>query len=291
MRSVTENDVAAMFSELEAFTQCTIQVESVVQPDTNKSNYVDNPTLNCWVRYTANMVQHKNWWFLYKPALRLLRRYQQANDTEKIMQYEDLLTRIRNHCQQYLERFIGMVCNELFHPFHWCWPGIMQPLHHIVILFREMDRLHRGTPSATLSSEIATIRQTIDEALALSEAHGGLIPFTKGEFMHRPLTEGGREAWELIRDIHARMWRDLGLDPYVLPTRQEVAENAMARYRLFEPKAPQIPVRQTPDTSMSIEDRRLSFVGDLELSAWMGDIRALDVPNLDVDELDALFES
>lgn len=289
---MTESDVAEMVSEVEIFTLRTVEVKSVVQPDTNRSYYGDNPALNCWVRYIADMLQHKNWWFLYKPALQLLERYQRSSDTDKILEYEELLRRIRDNCRQYLEGFIGMVCNENFRLFHWCWPGIMQPMHHIIILFREIERIYRSAPSApALSPDISAIRHTIDEALALADDDCGMIPYTEGELMQRPLTEGGQEAWTLIRHIRERLWGDLSLDPHILPTRQAVVENAMARYRLFEPNAPPIPARQSADASASTQERRVSFTGDTELTTLLGEFRGLEVPNLDVDELDALFES
>ncbi|KAJ5144423.1 hypothetical protein N7526_001931 [Penicillium atrosanguineum] len=57
---------------------------------------------------------------------------------------------------------------------------------------------------------------------------GGGVNSTDGrtDARRRPLIEGGREAWDLIRKLRGTVYVKLGLDPDILPTREQVTDLA-----------------------------------------------------------------
>ena len=88
-----------------------------------------------------------------------------------------------------------------------------------MILIKEIDK----EPE---SQDAEESRNIVDEALALCSPAGGLIGIDDDEMAARPLTEGGREAWELIRRLRSQAWQKCGVDPDVLYTREQVTERA-----------------------------------------------------------------
>ncbi len=69
-----------------------------------------------------------------------------------------------------------------------------------------------------LSAEAPRSRALIDEIFALSGPDGGITHGEDGVFVQRPLREGGREAWDMLRRLRQKAWQKAGLDPDVLWT-------------------------------------------------------------------------
>ena len=77
----------------------------------------------------------------------------------------------------------------------------------------------------------AETRSLIDETLALCAPNGGVVGHHRdSDLMSRPLTEGGQEAWDLVKTVRARAWRKAGLDPDILPMREQVVSKAADRF-------------------------------------------------------------
>lgn len=126
---------------------------------------------------------------------------------------------VLEHCRTFLNKYICLSCLDDFQRYHWAWPGNHQPLQAIVVLVKEIERQPQGT--ATLA-----FCQVVDEVLALCQPHGGVSGMQDNGIMARPLSDGGDEAWVLIRRLRSKAWLKAGLDPDTLLTREEVIANA-----------------------------------------------------------------
>lgn len=80
--------------------------------------------------------------------------------------------------------------------------------------------------------EAPASRSIIDQAMALCGPDGGMSGTHDGKIMPRPLTEGGKEAWGLIKRLRSRAWIKAGLDPDIVTMREEAAEQAHEQYQL-----------------------------------------------------------
>jgi hypothetical protein len=113
---------------------------------------------------------------------------------------------------------------KTFSNFQWCWPGNHQPLHALVVLLQQVAQ-NPSTP------DTAALCSLIDQTMSLCGTGGGVISAgdSDAQIRRRPLTEGGREAWTLIRKLRAKAFTESGLDPDILPTREEVVELSQRR--------------------------------------------------------------
>lgn len=68
------------------------------------------------------------------------------------------------------------------------------------------------------SVEAPRSRAFIDQIFALSGPDGGIVHGEDGVSVQRPLREGGREAWDMLRRLRQKAWQKAGLDPDVLWT-------------------------------------------------------------------------
>lgn len=68
------------------------------------------------------------------------------------------------------------------------------------------------------SAEAPRSRAFIDQIFALSGPDGGIVHGEDGVSVQRPLREGGREAWDMLRRLRQKAWQKAGLDPDVLWT-------------------------------------------------------------------------
>ena len=84
-----------------------------------------------------------------------------------------------------------------------------------MMLLKEFER-NPHSPEAEIS------RNVIDQTMALCSPDGGITGSDGWNITPRPLTEGGAEAWDLIRRLRARVWAKAGLDPDIILTRDEV---------------------------------------------------------------------
>ena len=88
-----------------------------------------------------------------------------------------------------------------------------QPMHAAMIML--VDLYERPT-----SVEAPRSRAFIDKIFAMSGPDGGIVSGEDGVTVQRPLREGGREAWDLLRKLREKAWRKAGLDPNVLWTEE-----------------------------------------------------------------------
>lgn len=85
--------------------------------------------------------------------------------------------------------------------------------------------IHPTSPEAPKS------RAFIDRIFSLSGPDGGVVGGEDGVSTARPLKDGGREAWDMMRRLREKAWLKVGLDPGVLWTEQAQAQ-AQARARV-----------------------------------------------------------
>jgi hypothetical protein len=71
------------------------------------------------------------------------------------------------------------------------------------------------------SPEAPKSRAFIDRILALSGPDGGVVGGEDGVSTQRPLKDGGREAWDMIRRLRQKAWQKAGLNPQMLWTEKD----------------------------------------------------------------------
>ncbi|KAL3467961.1 fungal-specific transcription factor domain-containing protein [Aspergillus heterothallicus] len=117
------------------------------------------------------------------------------------------------HCHGFMEKFISLATDPDFQPFHWSWPGNHQPMHATMIML--IDLYERP-----YSPEASKSRAFIDKIFSLTGPDGGVVGGEDGISTQRPLKDGGREAWDMIRRLRHKAWQKAGLDPQKLWTEQ-----------------------------------------------------------------------
>ncbi|KAJ5921822.1 hypothetical protein N7516_009525 [Penicillium verrucosum] len=125
------------------------------------------------------------------------------------------------HCHGFMEKFIQLATDPDFQPFHWSWPGNHQPMHATMIML--IDLYERP-----YSPEASRSRAFIDSILALSGPDGGVVGGEDGVSTQRPLKDGGREAWDMIRRLRQKAWQKAGLNPRILWTEQDQIQAGVA---------------------------------------------------------------
>ena len=118
------------------------------------------------------------------------------------------------HCHGFMRKFISLATDPAFQPFQWSWPGNHQPMHAAMIML--VDLYERPT-----STEAPRSRALIDKIFSLSGPDGGIVSGEDGVTVQRPLREGGREAWDMLRRLRDKAWQRAGLDPNVLWTEDD----------------------------------------------------------------------
>lgn len=79
------------------------------------------------------------------------------------------------------------------------------------------------------SPEAPRSRAFIDQVFSLSGPDGGVVGGEDGVSVQRPLREGGREAWMMLRRLREKAWQKAGLDPAMLWTEQDQIEAGIAK--------------------------------------------------------------
>lgn len=125
------------------------------------------------------------------------------------------------HCHGFMAKFIQLATVPDFQPFHWSWPGNHQPMHAAMIML--IDLYERP-----YSPEASKSRAFIDRILALSGPDGGVVGGEDGVSSQRPLKDGGREAWDMIRRLRQKAWQKAGLNPQMLWTEQDQIQAGVA---------------------------------------------------------------
>ncbi|CAG8895101.1 unnamed protein product [Penicillium egyptiacum] len=116
------------------------------------------------------------------------------------------------HCHGFMDKFIQLATDPDFQPFHWSWPGIM-----LIDLYER-----------PYSPEASRSRAFIDRILALSGPDGGVVGGEDGVSTQRPLKDGGREAWDMIRRLRQKAWQKAGLNPRMLWTEKDQIQAGVA---------------------------------------------------------------
>lgn len=121
------------------------------------------------------------------------------------------------------------------------------------------------------SPEASRSRAFIDRILALSGPDGGVVGGEDGISTQRPLKDGGREAWDMIRRLRQKAWQKAGLNPQMLWTEQDQlqlgiaspAGDARSSHGPFYPKTSSVPGSPGPSTAVPLRppaapDRQLA---------------------------------
>ncbi|RAL05507.1 putative C6 transcription factor [Aspergillus ibericus CBS 121593] len=117
------------------------------------------------------------------------------------------------HCHGFMEKFVSLATDPDFQPFQWSWPGNHQPMHATMIML--IDLYERP-----YSPEAPKSRAYIDKIFSMTGPDGGVVGGEDGISTQRPLKDGGREAWDMIRRLRQKAWQKAGLDPHKLWSEQ-----------------------------------------------------------------------
>ncbi|KAK2813880.1 hypothetical protein FQN50_000281 [Emmonsiellopsis sp. PD_5] len=126
-----------------------------------------------WAKILLSLFIDKAYVLAYQPFLK--------NARSKI--WPAARQRALRACHGFMEKFISLATDPDFQSFQWSWPGIM------LIDLYERPR----------TSEAAKSRDFIDKIFSLSGPDGGVVGGEDGISTSRPLRDGGREAWDMIR--------------------------------------------------------------------------------------------
>lgn len=130
-----------------------------------------------------------------------------------IASFQSNATSALRHCHGFMEKFITFATDPDFQPFQWSWPGNHQPMHAAMIMLIDLYERPR-------SPEAPKSRAFIDKIFSLTGPDGGVVGGEDGISTQRPLKDGGREAWGMIRRLRQKAWQKAGLDPHMLWTEQ-----------------------------------------------------------------------
>lgn len=125
------------------------------------------------------------------------------------------------HCHGFMEKFIALATDPDFQPFQWSWPGNHQPMHATMIML--IDLYERPSSPEALRS-----RAFIDKIFSISGPDGGVVGGEDGVTTARPLKDGGREAWDMMRRLREKAWQKAGLDPRQYWTEQAQIQAGVA---------------------------------------------------------------
>ncbi|KAJ6031652.1 transcriptional regulator family: Fungal Specific TF [Penicillium herquei] len=164
-----------------------------------------------WARIILSLYIDKAFCVAYQPFLKNARSRIWPNARQSALR----------HCHGFMEKFIQLATDPDFQPFHWSWPGNHQPMHATMIML--IDLYERP-----YSPEASKSRAFIDRILALSGPDGGVVGGEDGISTQRPLKDGGREAWDMIRRLRQKAWQKAGLNPQMLWTEQDQIQAGIA---------------------------------------------------------------
>uniref|UniRef100_A0A093V889 Putative transcriptional regulatory protein n=1 Tax=Talaromyces marneffei PM1 TaxID=1077442 RepID=A0A093V889_TALMA len=127
--------------------------------------------------------------------------------------YQPFLKNARSGYGLQHDKFIALATDPDFQPFQWSWPGNHQPMHATMIML--IDLYERPSSPEALRS-----RAFIDKIFSISGPDGGVVGGEDGVTTARPLKDGGREAWDMMRRLREKAWQKAGLNPQQLWTEQ-----------------------------------------------------------------------
>lgn len=135
------------------------------------------------------------------------------------------------------------------------------------------------SPTGSTASESRTV---IDVIFALCSPSGGLIAGAgiDRKIMKRPLTEGGKEAWETLRRLRIKAWQKADLDPDIMWTREQALQHCAASSEPVVNTSPDWPQDPSGTSSAAPEMQGYEAIGDMMMSPQ----------NIDWSYVDAVLE-
>lgn len=154
-----------------------------------------------------------------------------------------------------------------------------------MILLLDLNR----TPDGPTAAES---RKAIDIAFALCGPYGGIVGggTSDGQLMQRPLTEGGREAWEYFGRLRTKAWQKAGLDPDIVWTRQQAMNYCSKQSEPEVVSRESGPMRNQPSpVTMEGLDPLGSWLSASGPELGISNQSAMSPPNIDWTFLDAVL--
>jgi hypothetical protein len=165
-----------------------------------------------WARVILSLYVDKVYCIAYQPFLKNAKSKMWATARQCALR----------HCHSFMRKFISLATDPAYQPFQWSWPGSHQPMHAVMIMLVDLyERPH--------STEAPRSRAFIDKTFELSGPDGGIVSGEDGVTVQRPLREGGREAWDMLRRLRDKAWQKAGLDPEVLWTEDDQVRVGIAQ--------------------------------------------------------------
>ncbi|PGH06086.1 hypothetical protein AJ79_06620 [Helicocarpus griseus UAMH5409] len=193
-----------------------------------------------WARILLSLFVDKAFCVAYQPFLK--------NARSKI--WPVARQRALRHCHGFMEKFILLATDPDFQPFQWSWPGNHQPMHATMIMLIDLYERPQ-TPEASKSRAFF-----IDKIFSLS-GPDGVVGGENGISTSRPLRDGGREAWDMMRRLREKAWLKAGLEPRVLWTEQAQAE---ARHPYMKQMSTQVPKEHRVSPVQSFTDSYYTLI-------------------------------
>ncbi|KAF2167530.1 hypothetical protein M409DRAFT_22337 [Zasmidium cellare ATCC 36951] len=168
--------------------------------------YDNNPALNDWATLLLSAFSDQIYCLLCHPIL----------EPPFTLIWPDLAIQ---KTQSFLTKSAQLACISTFSKFQWSRPGNHQPLHAITVLLVDLLR----NPHSPLSP---SSRRIVDVTFALCGPSGGVVASSTSRTatVARPLTEGGREAWEALSRLRRKAWGRCGWDADEVWTRERAIE-------------------------------------------------------------------
>jgi hypothetical protein len=185
------------------------------------------------------------------------------------------------HSHRFMRKFISLATDPAFQPFQWSWPGNHQPMHAAMIML--IDLYERPG-----SAEAPRSRALIDKIFSLSGPDGGIVSGEDGVTVQRPLREGGRQAWDMLRRLRDKAWQKAGLDPNVLWTEDDqvrlgvakpLSESEKIAQSLREDMIPLAEPKTTVKSSPYIVGAQQLLKASLQDSQWTQDASTAPAPS------------
>ncbi|KAK5994272.1 Transcription factor yanR-like protein [Cladobotryum mycophilum] len=166
------------------------RTDKAYEGDFDKLTFVE------WAQLLLKLMVHKTYCVLYQPLVR---------DPRHTM-WAQIRSDCISHCQGFIQNFCDMCTSDAFRPYHWLYPGVYQPLHAVVVLLSDLLRVPKS-PEAEQSICL------VDKLFTLITPTSGIVSEESGVLAERDLSDGGKEAWSLLRRLRKKTWETLGRDP------------------------------------------------------------------------------
>lgn len=167
---------------------------------------------NKWARINLSMMNDKLHCVAYAPFLK--------NTKSKLWNVGRQCA--LHNCHSFLRKFISVASDPELEPFRWSWPAMYGPMHAALIVLVDLYERPR-------SVEAPRSRELIDSVFAYASPERGIVGGPNGVTVHRPLREGGVEAWDMLRGLRSAAWQKAGLDPRVLWTEADEVDIGFAK--------------------------------------------------------------